>query len=246
MTIIEEEIKVSVPKGSMNCLVLKPKEDGQYPVLVLYSEIFQLTGPIVRSAAMMAGHGFIVVVPEIYHEHLEAGTVLGYDDEGKNIGNDLKIKTAMSNYDDGLSAIIKEMKQDPKACGTFGSMGFCLGGHLAFRAALNPEISAIASFYGTDIHSSTLGPDCACDTFARISEMEAEFLMVWGRQDPHIPQEGRLKIYQELCSKDRNFTWHEFNAVHAFMRDEGERFNPSLAAQGYQLAVDLFNRKLKT
>ena len=68
--------------------------------------------------------------------------------------------------------------------------------------------------------------------------------MIFGRQDPHIPAEGRAAIYQRLTSTDRNFEWHEFNAAHAFMRDEGNRYNPSLAATCYALMVELFKRRL--
>jgi carboxymethylenebutenolidase len=125
-------------------------------------------------------------------------------------------------------------------------MGFCLGGHLAFRAGLNPQIKSSACFYGTDIHSGTLGTEQPCDTFDRMSEINTELLMVWGRQDPHVPVEGRRKIYNELCKTERSFTWHEFNAVHAFMRDEGERYDAGLATIGYGLAVDLFNKVLKS
>ena len=39
--------------------------------------------------------------------------------------------------------------------------------------------------------------------------------------------------------------WHEFNAVHAFMRDEGPRYDPALTAIGYQLALESFERVLK-
>ncbi len=229
----------------MRTVVYTPQNPGTYPCLILYSEIFQLTGPILRSAAIMAGHGFIVAVPEVYYENLEAGTVLAYDDTGKNIGNDLKNKTRMESYDEGVDAIIDYMKSEKKCSGKFGSIGFCLGGHLAFRAALNPKVTACATFYGTDIHSGTLGTKQPCDTFDRINEIKGEIMMAWGRQDPHIPTAGRQKIYNELCKQDINFSWHEFNAVHAFMRDEGERYNPSLAHTCYNLAVDLFNRALK-
>ena len=246
MNIIEDIALVKTPSGDMRTSILTPKDPGKYPAIILYSEIFQLTGPIMRSAAIIAGHGFIVAVPEVYHEHLEAGTVLGYDDEGKTIGNDLKNMTRIESYDEGVSAIIEHMKSHEKCSQRFGAIGFCLGGHLSFRAGLNPKIEALASFYGTDIHSGTLGTSQPCDTFSRINEIKGEVMMVWGRQDPHIPVEGRKKIYNELCAQDTNFTWHEFNAVHAFMRDEGDRYNPELAQQGYRLAVDLFTRVLKS
>ena len=56
-----------------------------------------------------------------------------------------------------------------------------------------------------------------------------ELLLVWGRQDPHIPAEGRRLIYDSLTAAGTSFTWHEFNGEHAFMRDEGHRYDPALA-----------------
>ena len=245
MTITEAIVDIQTPTGPMRTALLCPSPKGTYPAIILYSEIFQRTGPIMRSAAIMASHGFMVAVPEVYHENLDMGTILGYDDEGKTIGNDLKKLTPMESYDEGVVAIINHLESDVRCSQKFGSLGFCLGGHLAFRAGLNPNIKACASFYGTDIHSGTLGTKQPCDTFERMSEIQGEIMMIWGRQDPHVPLEGRQKIYRELCKHDLNFTWHEFNAVHAFMRDEGERYNPSLALLGYDLAVELFNRVLK-
>jgi carboxymethylenebutenolidase len=68
--------------------------------------------------------------------------------------------------------------------------------------------------------------------------------LVWGRQDPHIPAEGRAKIYQVLSAAEVDFTWHEFNAQHAFIRDEGPRYDPEAAGSGIRLALALFQRTL--
>jgi len=54
--------------------------------VILFSEIFQATGPIRRFAAFIAGHGYIVAVPEVYHELEPAGTVLAYDQAGSDKG----------------------------------------------------------------------------------------------------------------------------------------------------------------
>jgi carboxymethylenebutenolidase len=82
------------------------------------------------------------------------------------------------------------------------------------------------------------------DTLERAGEIRGELLMIWGRQDPHIPVEGRLLIYQRLTAAGLTFTWHEFNGAHAFMRDEGPRYDPALALTCYRLALDLFTRAL--
>ena len=68
--------------------------------------------------------------------------------------------------------------------------------------------------------------------------------MIWGRQDPHVPLEGRRKIQAALDAAGTHYTWHEFNGAHAFLRDEGYRYDPELALTCYRLAIDLFRRKL--
>ena len=88
MTIKDDEsIELQTPFGAMRTYVFRPVAEGRYPGLVLFSEIFQVTGPIRRSAALLAGHGFIVAVPEIFHELEEPGTVLPYDQAGADRGN---------------------------------------------------------------------------------------------------------------------------------------------------------------
>jgi carboxymethylenebutenolidase len=245
MNIREEEVLVPTATVPMRTVIFRPQEEGEFPAIMLYSEIFQLTGPILRSAQMMAGHGFIVACPEVYYDNLEAGTVLEYDDEGKEVGNNLKWETAIESFDGGAQSLIKFLQKQDYCTGKIGTMGFCLGGHLAFRAALEPEVNACVSFYGTDIHTGTLGKGKNCDTFDRIGELSGETMMVWGRQDPHVPKEGRQLIYNKMCDELVKFTWHEFNAAHAFMRDEGDRYNPQLARQCYGMAVDVFTRNLK-
>jgi carboxymethylenebutenolidase len=40
------------------------------------------------------------------------------------------------------------------------------------------------------------------------------------------------------------YQWHEVNGAHAFMRDEGPRYDAALARQCYGLVLELFHRRL--
>jgi carboxymethylenebutenolidase len=122
-------------------------------------------------------------------------------------------------------------------------MGICIGGHLAFRAAMNPDVLATACFYATDIHKSALGKG-GDDSLQRAKDIKGELLMIWGRQDPHIPLEGRMKVLARVNELGIRLSWHEVNGAHAFMRDEGLRYDPELAYSLYGLVFDLFHRKL--
>jgi len=244
MIIQTEFVELPTPTGPMRTEVLRPTAPGKYPGLVLFSEIFQITGPIRRTAAMLAGHGFVVAVPEVYHEFLPAGTVLAYDTAGAEQGNQLKTAKTLASYDDDARAALAFLKLHPACTGKLGVMGMCLGGHLAFRAAMNSEVCAGACLYATDIHKRSLGKGMNDDSFDRMNEIKGELLMAWGKQDPHVPREGRALIYNAMTDAGLNFTWHEFNGQHAFIRDEGHRYDPELALKCYGLVLELFKRKL--
>src|SRR4051812_25782176 len=183
------------PTTPMRVHVYAPIGDGKYPGLLLYPEIFQQTGPIARLSVQFASHGYVVMAPEIYHDHEPPGTVLGYDDAGKEKGNAYKKSTKLSTFDDDARVVIDALRNHKQCNGRIGTVGFCIGGHLAVRAALQPEIAACCAFYPTDLHSGTIGEGENADTLARVNEIHGELTIIWGRQDPHIPSEGRLKVY---------------------------------------------------
>lgn len=229
----------------MRTAIFQPAEYGRYPGLILYSEIFQITAPIRRTAAMLASHGYVVAVPEIYHELEPAGTVLSYDQAGADTGNVHKFAKPLASFDNDARAALDFLTQHPACTGRLGVFGICIGGHLAFRAAMNPDVLAAACFYATDIHTGTLGLGKQDDSLVRAGDIKGELLHIWGRQDPHVPFEGRSKVRARLEEVGANYQWLEFNAAHAFLRDEGPRYDPALAAQCYALAFQLFHRRLR-
>lgn len=245
MTIHDPEpVDLATTRGPMRTLVFRPTGEGRHPGLVLWSEIFQITAPVRRTAAFLAGHGFVVAVPEVYHEFLPAGTVLAYDQAGADKGNEFKYAKELASYDDDARAVVEFLRNHERGNGRVGAMGICLGGHLAFRTAMRPDVAATACFYATDVHQGSLGRGKADNSLARIPDIKGELMMIWGRQDPHVPAEGRAKIYAALAAAGSRFTWHEFNAAHAFLRDEGPRYDAELAHLTMGMAVGLFRKQL--
>lgn len=246
MLIQNHQVDLETPTGTMRVYVYRPVNEGKYPAILLYSEIFQQTGPIRRSAQIMAGHGFAVLVPEVFHELNPIGTVLEYDDAGRDKGNADKLAKTLEAHDTDTRAMADYLKTQSWYSGKLGAMGFCLGGGLAYRAALHPEVLATSCFYATDIHSGLTPSSPGNESLTRTGEIKGELQMIWGKQDPHIPAEGRAKVHANLVAHGVNFTWHEVNGVHAFMRDEGDRYDAELQLWGYQTALGLFQRCLRS
>ena len=123
-------------------------------------------------------------------------------------------------------------------------MGFCIGGHLAIRAALDPRVLATVACYPTGVHSGKLGKDDDAGTLARLGEIRGELLAVFGEQDPHVPPEGRKTVAEALARAGVRHRVSIVQGEHAFMRDEGARFDPATADAVWADAVATFRRVL--
>lgn len=219
----------------------------KFPGVVVYSEIYQVTGPVARFAKDIAGQGFIVVAPSIYH-NFESWQPLAYDVEGTDKGNDYKVKKELKSYDEDNKLAIDYLVSLPTCNGKIGATGMCLGGHLAFRAALDPRVRAAVCFFATDIHDHALGAGQNDDSLARSNEIKGELIMIFGCKDNHVPLAGRDLIRSTLRNNNIDMTFIEINdAQHAFVRDElsKDRYDPATTKNCMEWLFELFNRQLK-
>jgi carboxymethylenebutenolidase len=224
----------------------KPAQPGaKYPGIVLYSEIFQLTGPICRTANRLAGHGFVVAAPEIYHRTCPPGWVIAYDDPGRMYGSYLAHTTPVAHFDATAGAVFDHFQARPDVeQDSLGAIGFCIGGHLALRAALDPRCRAAVCAYPTGLHNGNLGAEPDAGTLARLSEIKGELLLVFGDADPHVLAASRTVIRSALQASGVPHTYLELPGEHAFMRDEGSRYDPEMADRVFQEAIALYRRTM--
>ena len=221
--------------------VAAPKAEGQFPGIWCYSDIFQLTPPMLRACIHLAGYGFVAAAPEIYRRVEPPGTVIPFDDAGRTRGQEDAAKTPVAHFDADCRFGLDWLSKHPKvARGKIGAMGFCIGGHLAFRAALQPDVRATVCYYGTGIHNGKLGQDADCGSLARAGEIRGGLLMVFGSTDPHVPAEGRATVEAGLRQAGVRYQVSLYPAEHAFMRDEGPRYDPEATDLAFAEMIRLF------
>ncbi|MEM4251363.1 MAG: dienelactone hydrolase family protein [Candidatus Bathyarchaeia archaeon] len=247
MIITTEYVDAACGTGQMRLLVASPVAEGRYPGIIYYSDIFQLTGPMVRAAARLAGYGFVVAAPEIYHRLEPPGTVIPFDDEGRTRGLENAARTPVADFDATCRATLDYLAAHPRvAVGRLGAGGFCIGGHLAFRAALQPDVLATVCFYATGIHNGKLGQEADAGSLERAAEIRGSLLMVFGTEDPHVPEDGRAKIDAALREAGVDYRISLYPAQHAFMRDEGHRYDPEAADSAFAEMIALYRSRLCT
>lgn len=226
MIINTRNTSIIVDDSLMRLYIASPAEEGNYPGIIFYSDIYQLGGPMLRLVNYLAGYGYAVVAPEIFHRRLPIGTVIEPTDLGRIQGNEAARTTSLAEFDADTSAIIDFLLQETTIdANRLGAIGFCIGGHLAFRASFNSEIKATVCCYPTGIHSGKLGREKA-DSLTKITEIKSPLLLIFGTLDPHIPEAGRQEILQSLEKNQIPNQVILYEANHTFMRDDGYRYDP--------------------
>lgn len=238
-------VDIRAGQAPMRLFVAAPNAAGKYPGIVCYSDIFQLTGPMLRACTRLAGYGFVAAAPEIYHRIEPPGTAIPFDDAGRTRGLEDAARTPVVHFDESRRVVLDYLAEHPLvAPGKLGAMGFCIGGHLAFRAALEPDVRATVCYYGTGIHDGKLGLDRDAGSLARAGEIRGQLLMVFGTEDPHVPAEGRATIDRKLREAGVDYSVKLYPCGHAFMRDEGPRFDPEATDQAFGDMIALFRKMI--
>lgn len=118
---------------------------ARFPGVVLFSEIYQVTGPVARFARQLAGQGYVVAAPSSYHD-FTGPEPLAYDVPGTDRGNAYKAQKTLASYDRDARATVDYLLGLPTCTGRVGATGMCLGGHLALRAAVRSFFSSFFFF----------------------------------------------------------------------------------------------------
>lgn len=237
---------VEIPTGGrpMRAALATPRGIAQAPGLLLYSDIFQLTPSTLRMVTRFAGYGFAVLAPEIYYRRQDAGTAWAFDDEGRVKGMAGAKATSVAEFDaDSASAIAFMQTHHAIDASHLGVTGFCLGGHLAFRAAFNQAIQAAVCYYPTGVHIGALGSDADAGSLARAGDIDGDLHVLFGTEDPHVPAEGRALIEAHLAKHVKQLQITQYPAEHAFMRDEGPRYDPLCSDQAFAAGVATLMRR---
>lgn len=219
--------------------------NARFPGVVVWLEIYQVTGPVARFARKIASHGYIVVCPSVYHNFV-GPEPFAYDGPGTDLGNRYKVEKPVALYDEDARLAVEYLQGLATCTGAIGSTGMCLGGHLAYRTAFLPAVLATVCFFATDIHSGTLGD--GDDLLARCGDIRGEIIMIFGTKDNHVPPPGRTAIRAAMMDADVAMTFMEVNdAQHAFVRDESSkgRFDGAITDACFAWLFELFDRRLK-
>jgi len=200
--------------GSFDAFLAEPK-DKPAGAVVLIQEIFGVNQSMKDTALQVADLGFLVVVPDLFWR-IERNVDLT-DKTQEEWG---KAFALMKAFDfakgiEDLKATLAAARKLPGCNGRAGTMGYCLGGRLAFMMAEQSDADVNISYYGVGLDG----------LIADLPKVAKPLLVHIAEKDEYFPAEARAKLLAAAPS-NANMRCHVYpNADHAFARVNGTHWH---------------------
>jgi len=197
------------------------------PAIILIQEAFGVNHHMRNVADHFAKDGYVVITPEIFHRTAPKYFEGPYD----NFQAVMPHYSAITN--EGLTADLKACYQwltDQGKVDTSSvfSIGYCLGGRVAFLANAVLPLKAGVSYYGG-------GVDQIAD---KAKDLHGRHLFFWGGQDTHIPDEAINKTLKALDDAGKDYINVKISFVgHAFSCDERPSYNKQASDDALALTL---------
>lgn len=203
-------IKAADGSGTFSVLVVEPKAKPT-GVVVLIQEIFGVNQAMRDTAAWVADLGFIAVCPDLFWR-IEPGIDITdkTDAEWKRAFELFQAFDQVKGIED-LKATVAASRALPGANGKVATMGYCLGGRLAFMMAEQSDADVNISYYGVGL-DGLLGD---------LGKVTKPLVVHIADKDEFFPAEGRAAVVAATKGHPLVTSYVYPNADHAFARVNG-------------------------
>ena len=232
-------IQLTTPDGPMDLYEATPDGDPRGAIIVI-QEAFGVNDHIKDVARRVAAAGYVGAAPALFHR--AGGGTAPYDDFSQM----MPLFEGVS--DEGVlmdvDATIAHLHDEGFADSSIGIVGFCFGGRVTFLTALRRELGAGVGFYGGGITEPNMLAKTALIDEA--GDLKTPWLGLFGDLDEMIPAEGVERLRSELGGASVASDVVRYpDAGHGFHCDARESYHEASARDGWQRAMDWFDRHLK-
>lgn len=213
-------------------------ESGSGPGILLYQEIFGINDNIRALCEQLASAGHLTVAPDMFwrierrfERHDESGMADAFA-----VMQRFDFQTAVTD----IQAAHAHLLAMAECSGKVGTVGFCLGGGLAFATATSSRvdgrgIDAAVCYYGSAINSM----------LDQVDRLDCPTLFHYGDHDDFIPAEAVDEVERAVAGRP-GVEFHRYDAGHAFSNWDAPSFYDRAAAEAaWPRTLDFLGRHLR-
>jgi carboxymethylenebutenolidase len=242
-------IEIQTQDGVADAYLARPAADGPHPGVLFFMDAIGLRPRLEEMADRLAGHGYVVLVPNLFYRHGRAPVVEDLPDLLKP-ENRPKMMEVMRGF---LNSLTPEAAMRDTAAylehlatvstGPFGATGYCMGGRLAVRAAAEfaDRFAAIASF-----HAGGLATDAPDSPHAHADRIRAELYVAHADNDASMPPEQQERLEKALAEAGVRHRCELYaGTTHGFTMSDTAAHNADAEQRHWTNLLELFGRTLR-
>jgi len=214
--------------NEMKAYVARPAKENKYPAIIVIHENRGLNAHIEDVTRRAANEGYLAIAPNALSA---LGKTPANEDEARAFFQELKPEDSLKNFMNAFDYL--STRKDYK--GKAGCVGFCWGGGMANKLAVNvPSLKAAVAFYGAQ-------PDAA-----DVPKIKAAIQLHYAGLDERI--DAGIPAYEEALKKnDIRYELYMYDGVnHAFHNDtNAARYNEAAAKLAWKRTMEFFGKYLK-
>jgi carboxymethylenebutenolidase len=209
-----------------NGFLATPKEEGQYPGIIMIHEWWGLNDSIKVMAQKLASDGYNVLAVDLYR-----GKVASTPEQARALAEEIDQEDALLNM--RLAAAFLRERGSLK----IASLGWCFGGGQSLALSLSGE-----PLDGTVIYYGDLETDSE-----KLQAIEWPVLGIFGDKDQSIPA-ATVTAFEDALNQlgVENEVYVYPNVGHAFANPTGDNYAPDETKDAWNKTVQFLNRTLKT
>lgn len=213
-----KDITVKGSDGTFGAYLASPAS-GHGPGVIVIQEIFGVNDVVRAICDAHAARGRFALAPDLFWR-LEPGVKLTdktQEDWGKAFGYMQRFDADTGVTD--IQTSIAQLRKVPGCTGKVGTVGYCLGGQLAFLAGTRTDADANVGYYGVMIEKR----------LGEAGKIKKPVMLHIAGKDAYQPPEARAAILDGLKGNPL-VTIHVYPEMdHAFAREGGQHYDKANA-----------------
>ena len=227
------DITIQGPDGDFGAYLALPASTPG-PGIVVAQEIFGVNQVMREVCDWLAGEGFVACCPDIFWR-IEPGIQLTDKTEAE-WARAFEL-FGLFDVDKGIEdmkATLAQLRGHEACNGKAGSVGYCLGGKLAYLMATRSDADCNVGYYGVGLE----------ELLGEAGKISAPLLLHLASKDQFVPAAAQVSIKAGL-SGNPNATLHVYEGEdHAFARIGGDHYSKAAADLANSRSIELLKGTL--
>ena len=243
-------LRIEMEDGQADAFVAFPDEGERWPGVLLYSDAFGVRPVLEGMARELAGHGYYVLMPNVYYRHGAAPVVelpeyIGQEERPAVFEHVMPLLQAhtVERVLSDAEAYLRFLDAQPEvSAGPVGAVGYCMGAVLAMRTATaHPDrVAAVAGF-----HPAPLVTDAADSAHRLVPKLSAQVHLGLAEQDMTPEEIGELNRALDAAGVEYATEVYP-GTIHGFTMADTAAFDAGALRRHWDSLLPLLGRTLAT